>query len=230
MLPEHQGAELAPSAVTLHLRKLTESGLLVWDPIVLPPEDFENLARFHPNRSVDVAALNILDIVTERVRSSDKYVAPHGLSVEDFPGDNSADIEVASDVIVVGYPRGFYDKINLFPIVKSGIVASRWGVGFEGNPYFLIDSKLFPGSSGSVVLSKPNDLMIKNGQVMYAKEKHFTLLGIYSGEPQFEEAPVEIGDLIVTQKIDFNLGVVWYGELIEEVISQGVSPSQALAT
>ena len=41
---------------------------------------------------------------------------------------------------------------------------------------------------------------------------------------------MEIGDLIVTQKIDFNLGVVWYGGLVEEVISQGVSPSLALAT
>ena len=203
---------------------------MIWDPIKLSTEEVENLARFHQNKAIDVAALNILNHVTERVKSSDKYVAPYGLSVEDFPGDNSVDVEVASDIIVLGYPRGFYDKINLFPIVKSGIVASRWGVGFEGNPYFLIDSKLFPGSSGSVVLSKPNDLMIKNGQVMYAKEKHFSLLGIFSGEPQFEGAPVEIGNLIVTHKIDFNLGVVWYGELIEEVISQGVSPSQALAT
>ena len=229
LLPGQQGVAFAPSAVTLNIRKLTESGLMVWEPIKLSAEEVETLARFHPNRAVDVAAINILDHFIERLNSSDKYVAPYGLSVKDLPGDNSADVEVASDVIIVGYPRGFYDKVNLFPIVKSGIVASRWGVGFEGNPYFLIDSKLFPGSSGSVVLSKPNDLMIKNGQVMYAEEKHFSLLGIFSGEPQFEEPPVEIGDLVVTHKVGFNLGVVWYGELIEEVICQGVSPSQALA-
>ena len=65
---------------------------------------------------------------------------------------------------------------------------------------------------------------------MYAKEKRFSLLGIFSGEPKFEEAPVEVGDLIVTHRSGFNLGIVWYGELIEEVISQGASLSQALAT
>ena len=230
LLPEQQSAGLMPLAVTLYVRKLTESGLLIWDPIKLSPEEVENLARFHRNKAIDVAALNILDRVTERVKSSEQYVAPYGLSVEDLPGDNSVDVEVASDIVVVGYPRGYYDKINLFPIVKSGIVASRWGVGFQSNPYFLIDAKLFPGSSGSVVLSKPNDLMVKDGQIMYAKEKRFSLLGIFSGEPKFEEAPVEVGDLIVTHRSGFNLGIVWYGELIEEVISQGVSLSQALAT
>ncbi len=173
LLPGQQGVAFAPSAVTLNIRKLTESGFMVWEPIKLSAEEVETLARFHPNRAVDVAAINILDHFIERFNSSDKYVAPHALSVKDLPGDNSADIEVASDVIIVGYPRGFYDKVNLFPIVKSGIVASRWGVGFEGNPYFLIDSKLFPGSSGSVVLSKPNDLMIKNGQVCMPQKSIF---------------------------------------------------------
>ena len=53
--------------------------------------------------------------------------------------------------------------MNLFPIVKSGIIASRWKTGFKGKPYFLIDAKLFPGSSGSVVITKPADFVIRNG-------------------------------------------------------------------
>ena len=229
LLPIYDATELAPSTFTFHLRRITESGSLAWDPITLSTEDVARLARFHPDKSVDVAALNVLDFLTNRLDAGGNYVAPYGLSSDRFPGENYQDIEVASDVVVVGYPRGFYDTTNLFPIVKSGIVASRWGVGFKGNPYFLIDAKLFPGSSGSVVLSKPNDLMVKNGEVLYAKEKQFAFLGVFSGEPTFQEAPVVIGDLKVTQTSGFNLGVVWYADLVEEIINKGIPLSQALA-
>ena len=165
LLPTHQGKERAPSSTTFYLRKISESGSLVWDPIVLTFQDIEQRARFHPNRSVDVAALQLLDLLTDRLNAGGHYTPPYGLSSDRLPNQNYEDIEAASDIIVVGYPRGFYDTINLYPIVKSGIVASRWGAGFENNPYFLIDAKLFPGSSGSVVLSKPNDIMVRNGQV-----------------------------------------------------------------
>ena len=123
---------------------------------------------------------------------------------------------------MIGYPRGFYDQLHLFPIVKSGIVASRWGVPFQGKPYFLIDAKLFPGSSGSIVVSKPQQIAIHNGQIMYASEKQFAFLGIYSGEPFLEERPIELGDLVVTQKSGFNVGIVWYGHLVRDLIQGGV--------
>ena len=113
-------------------------------------------------------------------------------------GKNNIEVEASSDVLIAGYPKGFYDHINLFPIVKSGIIASRWGAGFQGQPYFLIDAKLFPGSSGSVVISKPIDLVVKDGQVMLASEKQFAFLGVYSGEPKLQETPVVVGDLTIT--------------------------------
>jgi hypothetical protein len=111
----------------------------------------------------------------------------------------------------------------LFPIVKSGIVASRWGAPFQGNPCFLIDAKLFPGSSGSIVVSKPQQLAVHDGQLLYAREKQFAFLGIYSGEPFLEEQPVELGDLIVTRKSGFDVGIVWYGHLVGDIIERGVS-------
>ena len=228
LLPTRNGAEIPPTTLQLHLRKVTESGTLVWDPISLPTDDVAQRARFHPDKSVDVAVLSILDLLTDRLNAGGRYAPPFGLSSDHLPGQNYEDIEAASDVVVVGYPRGFYDTKNLFPIVKSGIVASRWGVGFEGQPYFLIDAKLFPGSSGSVVLSKPNDIMVKNGEVMFAKEKQFAFLGIFSGEPTYQEA-VAIGDLTITQSSGFNLGIVWYAHLVDEIIENGISLSQAIS-
>ena len=65
---------------------------------------------------------------------------------------------------------------------------------------------------------------------MYAKEKQFVLLGVFSGEPGIEEAPVEIGELTITRKSDFNLGIVWYAQLIEDVVKNGVTLNQTLST
>ena len=110
--------------------------------------------------------------------------------------------------------------MNLFPIVKSGIVASRWGAGFRGDPCFLIDAKLFPGSSGSVVISKPIDMVMKDGRLLVLKndEKAFALLGVFSGEPLTQTEPVTVGDLTIAQTLEYGLGVVWYAETIEELL------------
>ena len=173
----------------------------------------------------------MLDLLTDRVEASQEYILPTTLSPDDFVANNEIDnVEAATDIIVVGYPRGFYDKVNLFPIVKSGIVASRWGAGFDGQPYFLIDAKLFPGSSGSVVLSKPSDFMVKSGRLMHAKEKQFAFLGVYSGDHTLLDEPVEVGDLTITRRTSLDLGVVWYADLVEEILDGGIELREAMAS
>ena len=229
LVPRNGEKEIEPASVTFHLRRFAETDSLEWDPVRLSSNDLERLARFHPKKSVDVATIDISVLLTERVMSSDQYGPYYGVSSDQFSGKNNINVEASSDVLVVGYPRGFYDEVNLFPIVKSGIVASRWGANFQGQPYFLIDAKLFPGSSGSVVLSKPIDVVVKDGQMMYSKEKQFAFLGIYSGEPLMHEVPMELDDLTIIRKYSFNLGVVWYAELVDETIDKGVPLSKALS-
>ena len=228
LIPRDGEEEIEPEAVTFHLRRFAGSGSLEWDPVRLSPNDIERLARFHPEKSVDVATIDILEFMTERIKNSDQYGTYYGVSSENFSGKNNIHVEASSDVLVVGYPRGFYDEVNLFPIVKSGIIASRWGASFQGQPYFLIDAKLFPGSSGSVVLSKPIDFVVKEGQMMYSEEKQFAFLGVFSGEPQVHEVPMDFEDLTIIRKHSFNLGVVWYAELVDETIDRGIPLSKAL--
>ena len=228
VIPKIQDAEYAPKNLTFRLRKLGSPDILNWEPIPLPADELESLAKFHPDSTVDVAVINIYDIVVRRVRDEGEYAHPYFLHSGNFAGQNNIDVEASSEVLVVGYPRGFYDDVNLFPIVKSGIIASRWRAGFRGRPYFLIDAKLFPGSSGSVVISKPTDLVVTEGKVMMANEKQFAFLGVYSGEHILREAPVVVGNLTIAQTTGFDLGIVWYGELVEEIIEKGVTLSRAL--
>ena len=233
LLPRIGEHEVLPTNFTFNLRKADPSGILQWEPVMLSIAEIGRLAKFHPDKQVDVAVLDISEAVIGRMEKIDQGFGSYLLYLlhcDKFAGNNNIDVEASSDVLVVGYPRGFYDDVNLFPIVKSGIIASRWGVGFQGKPYFLVDAKLFPGSSGSAVISKPTDLVVKGGQLLSSNEKQFAFLGIFSGEPKYEESPVVVGDLTITQSSGFNLGIVWYADLVEEIIDKGIPLNQALAS
>ena len=100
-------------------------------------------------------------------------------------------------------------------------MSSRWGANFNGERYFLIDAKLFVRSSGSIVVSKPTDLALEAGRIIHASEKQFAFLGIYSGEP-FEKSAASTDN-------GFNLGIVWYADLVDEIIDNGVSLAETLS-
>ena len=119
--------------------------------------------------------------------------------------------ECSDDVIVVGFPHGYYDELNHYPIVKRGIVASAWGADFDGEPFFLIDAKLFPGSSGSAVLTKPVEYVHQDGKLHRSPTgKQFALLGVYSGEPELvSEDDPEYADV----------GIVLYASLMAVIIA-----------
>ena len=214
LIPRSETKEHSPHRISFQLRKISEDGGLTWEIISLDRNAIEQFARFHRDKSIDVALLDVSDLMMKYL-ATEQYTTFYGLSSENFAGRNNIEVEVATDVLIVGYPRMYYDKVNLYPIVKSGIVASRWGSGVQGQPYFLIDAKLFPGSSGSVVVSKPVNMVVKDSKVLHSAEKQFAFLGIYSGEPEYT-TPIELDDLTIIKKSGFNLGIVWYAELVEE--------------
>ena len=228
LLPTISGKERVPEKIILYLRRINERGTMEWIDIALEGEYISKKTRFHPIKEVDVALVDIWEQFNAKFQAGQNMAAPYFLHAESQVGYNNIMVEVGDDVLVAGYPRGFYDHVNLFPIVKAGIIASRWGTHFQGKPYFLIDAKLFPGSSGSVVVSKPIDFIVKDGAPMFSKEKQFALLGIFSGEPELTEEPVEIGDLTVTRRSGFNLGIVWYAQVIEEARTEGVGLRDAV--
>lgn len=219
--PEH---EALPSSLTFHLRRVA-AAKLEWLPIALDTAEIVRRSKCHSNPRVDVCAIEVLDLVTARIKANEALVPWSAVSKNDLPGEGSPAVDTGDDVLIVGYPRGYYDDVNLVLIVKSGIIASKWNAPFGGNPVFMIDAKLFPGSSGSIVITKPRDVALIGGQIKVAKDKQFNFLGVYSGEPRGEGPRVDLEDFVIVRKVGFNLGVVWYGRLIEEVINAGVPPN-----
>ena len=174
VLPLSGDEEQVPSAFQFNLREVV-GDKLTWSPVVLAEDELRERCRLHPDPRVDVAVIDVGHLLIERVREEDRRFLPwYAVHPEQLPGGgNKISIQASDDVLVVGYPRGFYDRENLYPIVKSGIIASRWGAHFDGEPFFLIDAKLFPGSSGSAVISKPVDFLIHNGAMLHAKRSSF---------------------------------------------------------
>lgn len=122
-------------------------------------------------------------------------------------------IGLGEDVLVVGYPLGFYDTINNLPIFRRASVASVYPVPFRGKPFFLVDSRLHPGTSGSPVVLKPSSLLQMRDRVAFMSKPSTYLLGIHSHTwplPQWVPQGTE----------PYGLNAVWFGSLIEQLASR----------
>lgn len=185
------------------------------------------MLKLHKDKNVDVAVLDVSqfvnDVIKEYVQSEKKpsIYLPASLSNKHLPENQPLTIDVTSDIIVASYPKGFYDKFNKFPIVKSGIVASGWGLNFNGKQMFQIDAQLFPGSSGGLVISKPTNIAFIDGCIKYSKHKEFVFLGIYSGEYLWQEK-VTIDGKETKVNRSYGLGNVWYSCLVPQIINEGI--------
>lgn len=195
-----------PAKIEFYLRKkITGSPYPKWDTIRLKQSDIQKLIRLHTDTSIDVAAINISAYVRPKLEKGDSAYHYAAVSKVNFPSPdipmelNGFGVRVGYEILTIGYPYGFYDDVNLFPSIKSGVIASKWKAKYKGHHFFLIDSKLFPGASGSIVVTGISS--INNLQ-------YFQFLGIYSG-----------GYRIGQNNDPFNIGTVWYYYLIEEIIN-----------
>ncbi|MCM5680154.1 serine protease [Schlegelella sp. S2-27] len=63
-----------------------------------------------------------------------------------------AAVQVGAPLAVVGFPLGFHDTLHHLPVVRQGLVASSFGLRFQGQGYFLTDARTHRGTSGAPVL------------------------------------------------------------------------------
>ena len=190
----------------------------VWDYIELSKNDLIARTKVEKNPEIDVAAIRVGDLIMQKYlqKPPKNYVAFSSVTNTHFPKHENGKffVEVGDDVIIIGYPYGYYDSVNLYPIVKSGMISTSLYKNFEGQPCFLIDARLFRGSSGSLVISKPQMFRISNGEIKYAKVKQFDFLGVFSGELYKKHEG---------KTYTLNVGKVWKWYVSDFIIKNGVS-------
>lgn len=67
---------------------------------------------------------------------------------------NLQEVEVGQSVLVVGYPLGFHDTLHHLPVVRQAVIASAFGLRFQGHGYFLTDARTHRGTSGAPVVMR----------------------------------------------------------------------------
>lgn len=182
----------------------------------------------HPNSDIDVAITSLSFMESQFRQASDidlfyRFVGPFTIPTE----EQTANFDAIEDIIFIGYPNGIWDTKNFLPVVRRGITASPIGVDFNGQPKFLIDASVFPGSSGSPVFLynagayRPN----KVNQNEFTVGTRLMFLGIlasvYYRETASKVQPIKMAaykapGTIMREMID--LGVVYKASTIVETV------------
>ncbi len=63
-------------------------------------------------------------------------------------------VAVGTPLLVVGFPLGFHDALHHMPVVRHAVLASSFGLRFQGEGYFLTDARTHRGSSGAPVVMR----------------------------------------------------------------------------
>ena len=109
-------------------------------------------------------------------------------------------VEIGQSVRVVGYPLNFHDTLHNLPVMRHAIIASSFNLRFQGKGYFLTDSLLHRGSSGSPVIMRTSDAV--SGRTDFP----WTLLGIHSARLSAKR------DIYADDRL--NLFATWYSDVL----------------
>jgi len=198
-------------------------------PVVGENGKYLSSVRLHPKEDFDIAAINITKQIIEQ------GIEANWIPLSLFATKNKLDeenITIGDEIFLLGYPDAIYDPRNVSPILRQGIIATEPTQGYAFNEKltkkynlpdqidgFLIDANVFPGSSGSLVILKPQPSTVgpHGGTMISSAKKTPYVLGIVSGSiPIIEIYQYREARLPSFQRM--GLGIVYSAESIKETI------------
>lgn len=177
----------------------------------------------HPAADVDVAVLG-LGSLFKRMEDEGHRVFFRHIPTSIFPTEDQLEqLDAIETVTFVGYPNGMFDETNNLPIARQGTTATPPCVDYCGDPVFLIDASVFPGSSGSpVFVCNTGSWAGRHGVTIGSR---LIFLGILAsvfvqqqdGKIEAREVPTG-GQSVVTFSQMIDLGVVFKAHTVKETI------------
>ena len=110
-------------------------------------------------------------------------------------------VEVGSSVLIVGFPLGFHDTLHHLPVVRQAVVASAFGMRFQGQGYFLTDARTHRGTSGAPVVLRDTAASSQENELPWK------LLGVHS-------ASLDMKDRDRVQDETLGLNCAWYADML----------------
>ena len=141
---------------------------------------------------VDVAVLEI-----------ERAALPEGMVYHAFTPEHllqpQTPVEVGTSLLVVGFPLGFHDTLHHIAVVRHAVVASSFGLRFQGQGYFLTDARTHRGTSGAPVVMR-----IPNSET---DELPWVLLGVHSARLDLGSRDIEVDEAL-------GLNCTWYADIL----------------
>ncbi|MGZ9103745.1 MAG: IS5 family transposase [Rhodoplanes sp.] len=63
-------------------------------------------------------------------------------------------VEIGSSLLIVGFPLGFHDTLHHMPVARHAVIASSFGLRFQGHGYFLTDARTHRGTRACKVVGR----------------------------------------------------------------------------
>jgi hypothetical protein len=108
------------------------------------------------------------------------------------------EVEVGASILIVGFPLGFHDELHHLPVVRQAVIASSFGVRFQGAGYFLTDARTHRGTSGAPVVMRSPDA---------GAPLPWKLLGVHSARMEVGGRDLELDDSL-------GLNCAWYADIL----------------
>lgn len=109
--------------------------------------------------------------------------------------------EVGTSVVIVGFPLGFHDTVHRLPVARQAVIASAFGIRFQGQGSFLTDARMHRGTSGAPVVARVASAQSGREGLPWA------LLGIHA-------ARMEAGSRDAAQDERLDLNCAWYADVL----------------
>ena len=170
----------------------------------------------HPNKDTDVAAIQIIPktLINDKSIWGSFDMDDHALTLGQM---KITGVEEGTLVYALGFPMNLVDVIKA-PICRLGCI-SRVRDAFirhEQYPTFLIDAQTFPGNSGGPIVSRPEQMRIKETPT----NDKSNLIGILSSYIPYKDILVsqQTGEPRMIQTENSGLTVVHPVDRIKEVV------------
>ncbi|MEJ2206129.1 MAG: serine protease [Gemmatimonadales bacterium] len=143
---------------------------------------------------IDVAAIEIDRTALPRPVTLRSFTPQHLLGEHDT-------VEIGTPTLIVGFPLGFHDQLHHTPVARQAILASSFGLRFQGEGYFLTDGRTHRGSSGAPVVMR----LARPGPAR--RDLPWVLLGVHS-------ARLDVGMRDVDRDEALGLNCAWYADIL----------------
>ena len=110
-------------------------------------------------------------------------------------------VDVGASLLVVGFPLGFHDTLHHMAVARQAIVASSFGLRFQGKGYFLTDARMHRGTSGAPVVMRIVTEDPATGDLPWM------LLGVHS-------ARLDVGSRDLKEDEALGLNCAWYADIL----------------